>query len=282
MLLLVSVRSAAEVGPALSGGSDIIDAKEPNRGSLGPVSHATLAEILALVPSERPFSIALGDLANPEDATSAIASLALPARAAPTYLKVGFAGVRSPDMATTILAAAVATLGDNDSPALVVAVAYADAARAGTLTPDLIVGCALRAGASGVLLDTHTKDGIGLLGWITPTALATWVAGARDEGLLTAVAGSLTLKDVDAVAATGADIVGVRGAACQGGRQGQVQVDRVRALRQGLDLFGFSAIRAPTRGCRADGETREGAANPLLNNGLSSIKPTLRGAAPRA
>ena len=103
MQLLVSVRSAAEVGPALSGGADIIDAKEPDRGSLGPVSPATLAEILAVVPLQtRPFSIALGDLASDGRCRSrAIASIALPVRAAPTYLKLGFAGVRSPETVTS-------------------------------------------------------------------------------------------------------------------------------------------------------------------------------------
>ena len=51
MQLLVSVRSAAEVEAPLGGGADIIDAKEPDRGSLGPVPPATLAEILAPDPS---------------------------------------------------------------------------------------------------------------------------------------------------------------------------------------------------------------------------------------
>ena len=237
MQLLVSVRSAGEVGPALSGGADIIDAKEPHRGSLGPVSPATLAGILAVVPPECPFSIALGDLAQPDDAIASIASLSLPVRTAPTYLKLGFAGVRSPEMVTRILATAVAALAESGSPALVVAVAYADATRARTLTPDLIVRHAHGAGASGVLLDTHTKDGIGLLEWITPTALGAWVAGARREGLLTAVAGSLTLESVGTAAAAGADVVGVRGAACLGGRRGQVRASRVRALRQRLDAL---------------------------------------------
>ena len=171
MQLLVSVRSAAEVDPALRGGADIIDAKEPSRGSLGSVSPATLAEILAVVPPECPFSIALGDLASPEEAITAIATLELPARPAPTYLKLGFAGVRSPGMVSSILATAVAAVADTGSTALVVAVAYADAARAGTLTPEIMSGRAHDAGAAGVLLDTHTKDGIGLLGWFTPRRL---------------------------------------------------------------------------------------------------------------
>ncbi len=248
MQLLVSVRSAAEVGPALSGGADIIDAKEPSHGSLGLVSPATLAEILAVVPSDCPLSIALGDLASPQEVIAAIATLELPARTAPIYLKVGFAGVGSPEMVARILATAVAAVAEKGSAALVVAVAYADSAQAGTLTPDVIPGRVRAAGAAGVLLDTHTKDGVGLLGWLTPHALAGWVAGARREGLVTALAGSLTLDDIATVSAAGADVVGVRGAACEGGRQGCVRADRVGALRQRLDALGFPSLREPHRG----------------------------------
>ncbi|MEP7228200.1 MAG: (5-formylfuran-3-yl)methyl phosphate synthase [Gemmatimonadales bacterium] len=243
MRLLVSVRSAAEVGPALEGGADIIDAKEPARGSLGPVSPATLAEMLTRVPPECPFSVALGDLGSPDEVIRAIASLELPARPGPTYLKLGFAGVRSPEIVTRTLATGVVALADRGSAALVIAVAYADAERAETLPPELILGCARRAGAGGVLLDTHTKDGIGLLGWRAPPACATWVTAARREGLLTALAGALRVEDIDAVAAAGPDVVGVRGAACEGGRQGHVTANHVRLLRQRLDAFGlFSPV----------------------------------------
>jgi (5-formylfuran-3-yl)methyl phosphate synthase len=248
MQLLVSIRSAAEVGPALSGGADIIDAKEPARGSLGAVSPATLAEILARVPPRCPFSVALGDLASPEEVITAFGSLELPARTAPTYLKLGFAGVRSPEMVTRILATAVAAVAQKGSKALVVAVAYADAVRAGTLGPELISGSARRAGAAGVLLDTHTKDGTGLLRWLAPAALAGWVGSARREGLLTALAGALTLENLETVSAAGADVVGVRGAACEGGRQGRVAASRVRALRQRLDVFGFRSAADPAQG----------------------------------
>jgi len=272
MRLLVSVRSAAEVGPALSGGADIIDAKEPARGSLGPVSPAMLGEILARVPPECPLSVALGDLASPEEVLTAIAALELPARPAPTYLKLGFAGVRSPDMVTRILVSAVAAVAEKGSPALVVAVAYADAARAGTLAPELIPGSARGAGAAGVLLDTHTKDGIGLLGWLAPPALAAWVAGARREGLLTALAGALALENLNTVSAAGADVVGVRGAACEGGRGGRVTANRVRALRQRLDKFGFYSPQDSPWRRRSGGETRDGTANPVLENGAKSLK----------
>ena len=272
MQLLVSVRSAAEVGPALSGGADIIDAKEPAHGSLGPVSPATLAEILARVPPQCPFSVALGDLATPEEVITALGFLELPVRPAPTYLKLGFAGVRSPEMVTRILATAVAAVAQKGSAALVVAVAYADAARAGTLAPELILGSAHGAGAAGVLLDTHTKDGIGLLGWLAPPALAGWVASARRKGLLTALAGALTLENVDTVTGAGADVMGVRGAACEGGRRGHVAANRVRALRQRLDVFGFYSSGWSTKGCRLGGETRDEGANPPLDSGAKLLK----------
>src|SRR2546421_12398881 len=108
MELLVSVRSGAEVEPALTGGADIIDAKEPARGSLGPVSDAVLGEILAQVPGDQALSIALGDFSEPDDVLEAVAGRPLPARAAPVYLKLGFAGVTACDRLGTMIAAAVA------------------------------------------------------------------------------------------------------------------------------------------------------------------------------
>ena len=272
MQLLVSVRSAAEVGPALGGGADIIDAKEPARGSLGAVSPATLGEILALVPPECPFSVALGDLASPQEVTTVFSSLDLPVRPGPTYLKLGVAGVRSPVMVARILATAVRTLAEQGSTALVVAVAYADAGRAGTLAPEFISSTAQSAGAAGVLLDTHIKDGIGLLGWLAPAALAAWVASARGQGLLTALAGGLTLEDLDTVCAAGAQVIGVRGAACEGGRQGQVTAKRVRALRQRLEASASLPRSVFPQRCWPGGETRDEAAIPPMDNWAKSLK----------
>jgi uncharacterized protein (UPF0264 family) len=277
MQLLVSVRSAAEVEPALRGGAHIIDAKEPQRGSLGPVTPPTLAAILALVPARYPFSVALGDVGSPGEVLAAIESIVLPSRSAPTYLKLGFAGVRSPDAVTRMLGTAVAELARKGSDAIVVAVGYADADRAGSIAPDLIPRCAHHGGAGGVLLDTHTKDGNGLLQCCPPPALAEWVVRAAREGLLTAVAGALRPEDLAAVAATGPDVVGVRGAACEGGRQGRISSARVRDLRHRLDRSGLSFPAQVPVARPGVGETRDGAADVLGDIGLSHLKPMIRG-----
>ena len=61
MQLLVSVASAAEAGTALTGGADIIDAKNPLGGALGAVSVEVLRDIHAAVAGARPVTAALGD-----------------------------------------------------------------------------------------------------------------------------------------------------------------------------------------------------------------------------
>jgi (5-formylfuran-3-yl)methyl phosphate synthase len=180
--LLVSVRSADEVGPALAGGADIIDAKEPDRGSLGAVDRDVLSRILQRVPDDRGVSVALGDVSRPEEVGAAIHGLELPQRTSPTYLKLGFAGVRSPDQIGLLIEHAVSVTSPMAAFPRIVAVAYADFERAGTMPPVLIPSLAEAGGAAAVLLDTHGKDGRGLLEWLPSGALVDWVALARQPG----------------------------------------------------------------------------------------------------
>src|SRR5918994_361043 len=149
MQLLVSVRSADEVEPALAGGADIIDAKEPANGSLGAVSAATLAKVASRVLAIHKLSIALGDVGSVSEVTTLIDRLELPSRAAPTYLKLGFAGVESPETARQLLATAVGRARRHQFPMTIVAVAYADARRAAALPPEVILASAAAAGAGG-------------------------------------------------------------------------------------------------------------------------------------
>jgi (5-formylfuran-3-yl)methyl phosphate synthase len=121
-----------------------------------------------------------------------------------------------------------------------VAVAYADADYAASIRPTSLVGAAARAGAAGVLLDTADKRGPGLRDLVPPEALAAWVSEAHATGLLVALAGRLTASDVSYACDAGADIVGMRGAACEGGRAGLVSAERVRALHACCVYASFS------------------------------------------
>lgn len=231
MQLLVSVRSAAEVGAAVEGGADIIDAKEPSRGSLGAVDAAALAAIAHAVPDGLPLSIALGDLSAPGAVAGAMELIrAVPRAPAKLYVKVGLAGVAQPELARSVLEAAVDAARQVPQEPDVVAVAYADYEDAGAISPPAVFDAAAAVGARGVLLDTWTKDGRPLFAWAGPSEIRTWLDGARSRGLLTALAGSLSRDHLDLLRRLAPDVFGVRGAVCEGGRSGIISAHLVRQL----------------------------------------------------
>src|SRR5439155_20549209 len=132
-------------------------------------------------------------------------------------VKVGFAGVANHCHVAALIRAAVR--GASSAGGGVVAVAYADAA-APSVPPASLINIAAGAGARGLLLDTCNKSGPGLCELVDPAALAALVAGAHDAGLFVALAGRLTPHDLTLVRGAGADVAGVRGPACEGGRTG--------------------------------------------------------------
>jgi uncharacterized protein (UPF0264 family) len=227
MFLLVSVASPADAAAALVGGADLIDAKDPAAGALGPVTLEKLREIQATVAGARPVTAALGDATDEEDVERAAREFTA---AGALFVKVGFAGVGSPARATELAAAAVRGAGTSG----MVAVAYADAVRARSLSPAVLLDVAARADARGLLLDTADKSGPGLCTLLSPEALARLVVDAHAAGLFLALAGRLEEEDLPVVRDTGADIAGVRGAACIGGRTGVTSAERVRRLRAAL------------------------------------------------
>src|SRR5256885_5043898 len=76
MRLLVSVRGSVEARAALAGGADVIDAKDPARGALGPVQRDRLAAIRRVGGAARPLSAALGGA--DDDAMAAAAAAPAP------------------------------------------------------------------------------------------------------------------------------------------------------------------------------------------------------------
>jgi uncharacterized protein (UPF0264 family) len=235
MRLLVSVRSAAEARAAAAHGADIVDAKEPEAGPLGAVAPEVLAAILHALPGDMPLGVALGDIRGPDELVAALERRPLPARAGAVFLKLGFAGVADTDRVEELLRLAVTRADELGPPVMVVAAAYADFQRAGSPSPDEVLAAAISAEAAGVLLDTWAKDGLTLLHHRSTDELRTWIARARAAGLLAAVAGSLGAEAIAAVQAAEPDIIGVRGAACRGGRTGTLDPKRLRKLRALLD-----------------------------------------------
>jgi uncharacterized protein (UPF0264 family) len=226
--LLVSVVDADEARAAAAAGADIVDVKNPAEGSLGAPSPSVIAQVRATVPPELPVSAAIGDMPN-VPGTAALAALGAASSGA-TYVKVGLWGVSTEGEAVALLGA----VRDGAAGAVVVAAAYADARRVAPapLAPELLPRVAAAAGVGVCLLDTAVKDGRGLLEWLSADALGSLVADAHAAGLQVALAGALRAEDLPSVRSAGADVIGVRSAACGDGRRsGPLDPARVRALR---------------------------------------------------
>jgi len=229
MRLLVSVVDAAEARLAVAGGVDVVDVKNPAEGSLGAPAPGVIAHVRDVLPADLPLSAAIGDLPS-LPGTAALAALGA-ARCGAAYVKIGLWGSSTTADAVAVLHAARDAV---DGDAAVVAVTYADAARVPSrpLPPRELVAAAREAGVSGCLLDTAVKDGRGLLAWLHGDALAALVAEAHGAGLEMALAGELRADDLPAIRATGADIAGVRSAACRDGRRtAALDPERIAHLR---------------------------------------------------
>lgn len=224
MRLLVSVRSVAEARVIVAAGAGIVDAKEPARGALGAVTPATLLAISAEVPGHIGLSAAAGE-GRPDEMLAALGAMPILARKH-AWLKFAVRGPLTRDVPAALAAAVAYLAGRTDRPRLVLG-RYADES-----LPDAgeWIELAGRAGAAGFLLDTRRKDAGSLLDLASVTTLQAIRGAASVSGLWLGLAGRLSVHDVADLAPVGPDVIGVRGAACSGGRDGEVSAGRVRAL----------------------------------------------------
>jgi uncharacterized protein (UPF0264 family) len=241
MKLLVSVRTADEARAALAGGADIVDAKDPDAGALGAVRLDSLRLIHAAVCDDsqprggasraRPITAALGDAS---DEFSIERTARAYASEGASLVKVGFAGITRAARVAGLLTAAIRGAHMGNPSSGVIAVAYADSVVAASIAFDSLLEPAALSGVTGVLIDTADKRGPGLRTLIPDNALIGWTRRAHDAGLLVGIAGRLASGDLPWARDIGGDVIGVRGAACDGGRSGRVSAQRVRELHEVL------------------------------------------------
>lgn len=225
MQLLVSPRDLTELKNALS--ADIIDIKNPREGSLGanfPWIIRTAKEMTV-----KPLSAAIGDY----DFMPGNASLAAygAATAGADFVKVGikFDGV---ERVREFVRAVVRGVKEEYPEKFVVIAGYSDYLRMNSISPLEIPEIAAEEDADVAMIDTGIKDGRSTFDFMDEKALNAFVDTCRELGLRTAIAGSLGFAHLGVLKRIGADIVGVRGMVCEGGRQGMIDPELVeRAVR---------------------------------------------------
>ncbi|MFJ1598267.1 (5-formylfuran-3-yl)methyl phosphate synthase [Streptomyces sp. NPDC088261] len=237
MLLLISPDSVEEALDCAKAAEylDIVDVKKPDEGSLGANFPWVIREIREAVPAGTPVSATVGDVPY-KPGTVAQAALGAAVSGA-TYIKVGLYGCTTPEQAVDVMRGVVRAVKEYRPEALVVASGYADAHRIGCVNPLALPDIARRSGSDAAMLDTAIKDGTRLFDHVPPDICGEFVRLAHEYGLLAALAGSVKAGDLGELTRIGTDIVGVRGAVCEGGDRttGRIQPRLVAAFRAEMD-----------------------------------------------
>ncbi len=190
----------------------------------------TIKRIRDTLPRTVEVSCTLGDLPNLPG------SVALAAYGASSlgvdYVKCSLAGVNQQREAVVLIKAAVKAVHEQNPSAKVAVVGFADAKLVNSLDASLVPNVAHAAGADVAMVDTAVKDGKNLLAFLTEKAIREFVEESHYFNLQAALAGSLKKGDLPKLLDSGADIIGVRGAACTGGdrQKGHVTRNKVKEL----------------------------------------------------
>lgn len=236
--LLVSVTDASEARAAVEGGARIIDVKDPAAGALGAPLPEIIRAVRETVPRGLTVSAAVGDGPLPP-AVAALAAVGAAAAGAGVVKVALLEPDRTPPL--PVLGAVCRALAEVAPGVQVVAVALADLWVASGFDPCDLPALAAQAGAAGCMLDTARKGQGSLLSVLPQESLARFVLACRERRLLAGLAGSLGQPELPAVAALAPDVIGVRGAACRGGRLGRIDAQRVAQLA--ATLAGAAAAR---------------------------------------
>jgi (5-formylfuran-3-yl)methyl phosphate synthase len=216
-LFLASVRDEAEAAIALLARADIIDLKEPWRGALGALDRATTRSIVSLVGGRVAVSATIGDLPmHPDTIGDAVLEKAA---CGVDYVKFGV--FPDGDARRCLDALRPLTLR---VPLIVVL--FADR------LPDFdAVAAAAAMGAAGLMLDTADKSSGSLRAHLDPRQLVSFVTEAKSHGLTVGLAGSLAAADVPELHSLAPDLLGFRGALCNGSRGASLDPAACAAIR---------------------------------------------------
>jgi (5-formylfuran-3-yl)methyl phosphate synthase len=228
--LLISPKNEKEAVEAIAGGADIIDVKNPKEGPLGASFPWIIKRIRQITPTNIEVSCTLGEAPN-LPGSMALASLGA-ATTGVNYIKAGLYGLKTVENAVQLMESIIKAAKEYEPSIKVVLSGYADSARISTVDPLLVPRIVCEAQADIAMLDTAIKDGKSLFTFLTKAQLKSFVNEAHSYGLKAALAGSLQKEELPMVYELGADVVGLRGAACTLSDRvnGQITREKVHAL----------------------------------------------------
>ena len=172
---------------------------------------------------------------EPLQARLTVAGLPGAAVAGAQYIKVGLYDIHTKEQAYDLLSAVVRSVRTFDAEKTVVASAYSDYTRIGSLSPFELPAVAKKADCDVVMVDTGLKDGKSTFDFMTHDELRRFVGLAHENKLSCALAGSIKADDVPFLKEIKPDIIGVRGMVCGGDRSESIKPELVAMLKAMLN-----------------------------------------------
>lgn len=235
MRILVSPINDQEAIDAYEGGADIIDVKNPKEGSLGANFPWVIKSVKQAINSKKPISATIGDL-NYKPGTASLAALGA-AVAGAEYIKVGLYDIQTEAQALDILVNINKAVKEYDKNKKVVASGYSDYKRINSISPLLLPSIGKKAGIDIVMMDTGIKDGRSTFEFMSEMKLTEFTTLARNNGLESALAGTLKFEDLPVLVRIQPDIIGVRAMVCGGNRNSTIKKELVKKLLDEIKLY---------------------------------------------
>lgn len=201
--MLASVTSITEANIVLNEGVDIIDLKNPYEGALGALETNIVSAIVNSVNGIIPTSATIGDI-EPDD-PHIFDRIIKMANTGVDFVKVGLFDITPPDYFIQEINKAI-----SNNINIVIVLFAEDYSNQDTLK--ILLDCDIK----GVMLDTKNKSDKNLCSLVDYQVLEEFVNLAKTHGLLTGLAGSLRIEDIDGLLNLDPDYLGFRGALCSG------------------------------------------------------------------
>ena len=223
--MLASVRNLEEAKLVYQGGADIIDLKEPNEGALGAVPLTEIHHVVDDLWEKCVVSATIGDL--PADTAKINEKVTQAAETGVDYVKVGIFSERHIETCLPNL------IHCTNKGISIIAVFFADM----EFDVDLAIKAAADARLKGVMLDTARKGSGSLLTHKNIMQLEYFVNRAKQNDLLTGLAGSLTTEDIPILLKASPDYVGFRTALCNSKlRTGSLNESAIQSVRESIPI----------------------------------------------
>ncbi len=221
--MLASVRNLQEANIVYQGGADIIDLKEPMHGALGAVPLNVLHYVVDELWEKCVISATVGDL--PADAVAIEEKVMQTAETGVDYVKVGMFSERHIENCLPNLVHCA------NRGIAIIAVFFADM----DFDIDHAIHLAKQAHLKGVMLDTAHKKSGNLLQHKNILQLEYFVNRAKQNGLLTGLAGSLTIEDISTLMKAMPDYIGFRTALCASKkRTNHLDIEAIKQVRNSI------------------------------------------------